>query len=78
MAFLFRIKRKKSLIYASFTLHFFNLFMKNGILGNFRMNKYKNMQDFSAFMHKILHIGAPSGTRTLGPLIKSQLLYQLS
>ena len=23
-------------------------------------------------------IGAPPGTRTLGPLIKSQLLYQLS
>ena len=41
-------------------------------LAIFRMNKYKNMQDFRAFMHKILHNGAPSGTRTLGPLIKSQ------
>ena len=28
--------------------------------------------DFTAFS------GAPPGTRTLGPLIKSQLLYQLS
>ena len=27
---------------------------------------------------QVFHLGAPSGTRTQGPLIKSQLLYQLS
>ena len=28
--------------------------------------------------HGVFHFGAPPGTRTLDPLIKSQLLYQLS
>ncbi len=28
--------------------------------------------------NEMVFTGAPSGTRTLGPLIKSQLLYQLS
>ncbi len=37
--------------------------------------KYKEKRD--AKMH-LISLGALSGTRTLGPLIKSQLLYQLS
>ena len=37
--------------------------------------KYKEKRD--AKMH-LIFLGALSGTRTLGPLIKSQLLYQLS
>ena len=38
-------------------------------------SKYKEKRD--AKMH-LFFLGALSGTRTLGPLIKSQLLYQLS
>ena len=38
-------------------------------------SKYKEKRD--ARMH-LIFLGALSGTRTLGPLIKSQLLYQLS
>ena len=70
---------KNAVILVTILLPLFSTFLwKMAFLAIFRMNKYKNMQDFRAFMHKILHNGAPSGTRTLGPLIKSQLLYQLS
>ena len=48
------------------------------------INSYKKQQKTKIvakkplFMSKTAFSGAPSGTRTLGPLIKSQLLYQLS
>ena len=43
------------------------------------MHKYiKNKAFMRYFLHKRLFSGGRSGTRTLGPLIKSQLLYQLS
>ena len=40
------------------------------------VQKAKDGKRFST--HSSLYSGALSGTRTLGPLIKSQLLYQLS
>ena len=35
-------------------------------------------KDPQVYRLQVLSLGAPSGTRTQGPLIKSQLLYQLS
>ena len=35
-------------------------------------------KDPQVYRLQVLFHGAPSGTRTQGPLIKSQLLYQLS
>ena len=37
-----------------------------------------NMNKIKTTEHSVVLLGAPSGTRTRGPLIKSQLLYHLS
>ena len=42
------------------------------------MHKYTKMQDFCAFIHKILHIGCPCQARTDDTRINSPLLYLLS
>ena len=57
------------------TVHFLKI---NVIMKIFTLHKYTKLQDFCAFIHKILHIGCPCQARTDDTRINSPLLYRLS
>ena len=55
-----------------------NLLNAETLAGSSPVGNFRKTQKEATVWPPLFVFGAPSGTRTLGPLIKSQLLYQLS